>query len=365
MAAIVGVIFADLLMWMQLGFLNALFDSALVLPRSLRGDLVVYSPLLKAMQATDSFPRRLLQRAKGHPDVEAIRPLYVGRSQWRSETDGQRWNIAVYGVDPADPALLAPGVIEFSKELRQPDSFLFDEGSRPEFGPIADQWRSGQSVLAEVNKRTIEIVGLTRIGVSFQTDGNLITSPTNFQRLFNQNSPARIDLGVVSVRPGNDIQAVKKDLSTFFGNEMKVATCQEFVARETDFMRRRTPITFVFTLGTAVGFLVGFAIVYQILFTDVSNNLPQYATLKAMGYTNNYLRQVVVQESLILSAIGYVFGTMLATGLYALARWATKLPMTITPDRAALIFALTLSMCLISGMLAMRKLEQADPAEVF
>lgn len=365
MAAIVGVIFADLLMWMQLGFLNALFDSALVLPRSLRGDLVVYSPLLKAMQATESLPRRLLQRAKGHPDVQAVRPLYIGRSQWRSEADGQRWNIAVYGVDPEDPALIAPGVMEYRYALRRPDSVLFDEGSRPEFGPIPKQFRDGSAVVAEVNKRAIQVVGLTRIGVSFQTDGNLITSPANFQRLFQQTSPARIELGVISVRPGSDVQAVKRDLARFFEGEVNVATCREFVDRETSFMRRRTPITFVFTLGTAVGFLVGFAIVYQILFTDVSNNLPQYATLKAMGYTNNYLRGVVVQESLILSAIGYVFGTILAAGLYAVARYATKLPMTITPDRAALIFALTLAMCLISGLFAMRQLEQADPAEVF
>lgn len=365
MAALIGVIFADVLMWMQLGFLNALFDSALVLPRSLRGDLVIYSPLTKAMQFSEPFPHRLLQRAKAHPDVEAIRPLYIGRSQWRSEVDGQRWNLAIYGMDPGNPSLIAPGIIEYASALRMPDAVLFDEGSRPEFGPIPDRFRSGRRIVAEVNKRSVQVVGLTRIGVSFQTDGNLITSTPNFQRIFSQNSPARVEMGVLSVRNGADIQNVHRDLQGFFGNELRVDTVDEFIERETSFMRRRTPITFVFTLGTAVGFLVGFAIVYQILFTDVSNNLPQYATLKAMGYSNSYLRSVVVEESIILSGVGYLFGTIIATGLYALGRWATKLPMAITPDRSVLIFLLTLSMCLISGLLAMRQLEKADPADVF
>ncbi len=114
-----------------------------------------------------------------------------------------------------------------------------------------------------------------------------------------------------------------------------------------------------------VGLFVGFAIVYQVLFTDVNNHLPQYATLKAIGYTDRYLRKIVMQEALILSLLGYIPGAVLATGLYVLIVNTVGLPMYMTFGRAVLIFALTVMMCGFSGLLAMRKLKQADPADVF
>ncbi len=149
------------------------------------------------------------------------------------------------------------------------------------------------------------------------------------------------------------------------GPYLKVLTRDEMIQNEFAFMRRRTPIGFIFTLGTVVGFFVGFAIVYQILYTDVANHLPQFATLKAIGYTHAYLVSVVVKSSLILSVLGYIPGTLVAAGVYWLAWKATNLPMQMTWQRGLGIFLATVVMCTASGLLAVRKLKQADPADVF
>jgi putative ABC transport system permease protein len=114
-----------------------------------------------------------------------------------------------------------------------------------------------------------------------------------------------------------------------------------------------------------VGFLVGFAIVYQVLFSDVNNHLPQYATLKAIGYSDNYLRRLVLEEAVILSLLGYFPGAALAGALYMLTAQATSLPMHMAGERGLLIFVLTVAMCSFSGLVAMRKLKQSDPADVF
>ena len=114
-----------------------------------------------------------------------------------------------------------------------------------------------------------------------------------------------------------------------------------------------------------VGFLVGSIIVYQILFGDVMNSLPQYATLKAMGYTNTYVISVVIQQSAILAFIGFVPGIILSTGLYALLAGVTKLTIFMTSARAIQVLALTFVMCVGSGALATRKLVELDPADVF
>ncbi len=172
-------------------------------------------------------------------------------------------------------------------------------------------------------------------------------------------------MGVVSLRPGASATRVKTELQSLYGSDLLVLTIPEFIEREKDFLLSSRPINFIFTLGAGVGFLVGFAIVYQVLFTDVSNHLPQYATLKAIGYADRFLQGVVLQESLILSLLGYVPGAVLAGLLYAVTVKATNLPMRLTVDRGALILALTVVMCGFSGLLAMRKLRQADPADVF
>ena len=122
---------------------------------------------------------------------------------------------------------------------------------------------------------------------------------------------------------------------------------------------------FIFSLGVLVGFIVGSIIVYQILFGDVMNSLPQYATLKAMGYRDSYVISIVIQQSAILALVGFVPGLLLSMGLYSLLATVTKLTVLMTTTRALQVLALTFVMCVGSGTLATRKLVQLDPADVF
>jgi putative ABC transport system permease protein len=368
-AAVIGVVFADLLMWMQLGFLAAALQSATYIHNQLKGELVLLNPQSEMLNQAKPFPRVQLARVLGHPDVETAAPLSLGAVQWKDpqERDAplvKKRNLFAYGIVPYAPAMAAPGVVEASRLLNEADTVLFDTRSRPEFAPVVARLQAGERVEAEVNGRRITVVGATSIGASFQVDGNLVTSDLNLRRLTGQ-PPGSIDLGVIRLRAGADPQRVKVELQKSLGPDLLVLTRGEYTEREKEFMQRRSPVNFVFTLGAAVGFLVGFAIVYQVLFTDVSNHLPQFATLKAIGYPDGYLRRVVLHEAFILSVLGYLPGTLIARGLYAVAVRATRLPMEMTTGRGMLIFGLTVVMCSLSGLLAMQKLRHADPADVF
>jgi putative ABC transport system permease protein len=364
-AAVTGIIFADLLMWMQLGFRAAAIDSSLYIHGQLRGELVIVNPQTDQIDAAKPFPRRQLVRVQGHPEVEAAVPLYTGTALWRDPWTGAKRLLFVYGIVPFAPAIGVRGVAESAGPLHEADTCLFDTRSRQEFSAVLEKLAAGQPVTAEINSRQVKVVGTTTIGASFQVDGNLVTSDANFIRLFPQRAPGSIDLGVVRLRPGSDPRQVKIELQKIYGSDLLVLTTDEFKEREKDFFLRTRPINFVFAVGTAVGFLVGFAIVYQVLFSDVSNHLPQYATLKAIGYADGYLRRVVLEESLILSILGYLPGVALAAVLYAVTAKATSLPMHLTFVRGLLLFVLTITMCSFSGLVAMRKLKQADPADVF
>src|SRR6266436_5682118 len=367
LAAVVGIVFADLLIWMQLGFLASAIDISTYIHRKVRGDLVILNPQTESIEAAKAFPRRQLIRAQGHPEVETATPLYTGIVQWRDPWTGSKRTLGVYGIVPHAQAIAVPGLEEATGLLHEADTCLFDTRirSRKEFGKVLKKLKAGEPVAAEVNARLIKIVGTTTIGASFNVEGNLVTSDANFIRLFPERSPAAIDVGVVRLRPDADPRQVKADLQRIYGSDLLVLTIDEFADREKDFLLRTRPIGFIFSVGTVVAFFVGFAIVYQVLFTDVNNHLPQYATLKAIGYTDSYLRMIVLQEALLLSLLGYLPGAVLASVLYVLTAKAQGLPMQITISRAVLIFTLTIVMCSFSGLLAMRKLRQADPADVF
>ena len=203
------------------------------------------------------------------------------------------------------------------------------------------------------------------LGASFGADGNILASDTNFIRMFDKRNAGLIDVGVVKLKPGTDLAATIKAMKAYFPEDVKVFSKEEFIDFERGYWQNSTSIGFIFTLGTVMGFIVGIVIVYQILYTDVADHLSEYATLKAMGYTNFYLLTVVFQEAVILAVIGFFPGMAAAVGLYTMTRNATSLPLFMTVVRAGTVLTLTMIMCTISGAIAVRKLSAADPADMF
>jgi putative ABC transport system permease protein len=118
-------------------------------------------------------------------------------------------------------------------------------------------------------------------------------------------------------------------------------------------------------LGVGMGLIVGIVIVYQILYTNITQHLPEYATLMAMGYKNSYFVWLILRQSLFLAVMGYIPGLLIALGLYYITKQATLLPVYMTVQRCLFLFFLTLFMCFFSGIMATRKLRKADPVDIF
>ncbi|MEM8863663.1 MAG: FtsX-like permease family protein, partial [Chloroflexota bacterium] len=148
-------------------------------------------------------------------------------------------------------------------------------------------------------------------------------------------------------------------------DSVAVLTKQEFIDLEEHYWAVSAPIGFILGLGVFVGFAVGVIIVYQILYSEVADHLPDYAVLKARGYRHRYFMGILFQEALILATLGYIPGFMASWGLYGLTRSVTALPMFMTTARAMVVFLMSILMCFISGAISMRKLEEADPADLF
>jgi putative ABC transport system permease protein len=365
LVAVAGIGFADLLMFAQLGIQAALFDSNTLLNRGMDADIIIRSAQYRDLSLANTLPRRRLFQIKDVPGVQSAEPLYVSTVVWRNPQTRRKTNITLAGQSLDRPAFVFAEINQNLDQLKQPDTFLFDRLSRGEYREVVAQVESGQTSRTEIERRTVEVVGLFSLGASFSTDGTIVTSQENFLRFFPDRSPGQITLGLVKVEPGADPEQVLHTINAILPPDSIASTKREYVDLEQAYWQRTTPIGIVFTFGTVMAFVVGTVIVFQILSTDVNEHMSEYATFKAMGYRDRYLLLIVLEEAIILASLGFIPGLALALGQYALIRSAAALPISMTFARLTFVFFLTIVMCTVSGLIATRRLQAADPADNF
>lgn len=365
-AATAGVVVAVMLMLVQLGIRRGAMDNSVAFTKRIQADLVVLSPRSRSMFQSSQFPRRLLYRLPGSFGVERVEPIYMGTSRWRNPWVYNEHPILIYGIDPRRSMIDLPGFNDRASELELADRVLFDNLSRVSYGPVADTLKESQEpIKVEIGGRKVEVIGGINVGISISNDGNLYTTPGNFHRLLQHRNPSSVDVGLIKLEPGIDATRARQEIQIFLGREVRVLKKDELVESEVNFMRETAPIDFIFGMGAVIGFFIGFVVVYQILYTEVTNHLPQLATMKAIGFTDFYLLKLVLSQAFILSLIGYIPGFLLALALYDVATDQIQMPFKMTWERAIGIYLLTLLMCSLSAAVAVRKAWTANPAEVF
>jgi putative ABC transport system permease protein len=372
LATLAGIAFVVVLLFMQLGFQDALFESAVRIHQVLQGDLFLTSSQYKSLTSQQSFPRTRLYQTLAFEGVESVSPLYFQFGKLKNILNGQKYSIFVVGIDPSKSSFNLAQINQNIDQIKLPDAALFDLSSRPEFGPIAKAFSQKKSIDVEIapfnqitKAKRFEIKGLFSIGPSFGVDGNLITSSTTFLQAFPDRNLNNIDLGLISLKSNYDAQKVRSYLVANLPKDINILTFSEFVQLEKDYWDLRTPIGFVFKLMVFMGFVVGIGITYQVLYSNISNHLVAYATLKAIGFTNKYLLITVFQQALLLAILGFLPGIIMTLGLYDLSKNVTHLPIVMDLDKGLNVFFSVILMCSVSGFLAIQKLRSVDPADIF
>ena len=365
-AAVTGIAFAVILIFVQLEFREALFVSAVRYHTAMDYDLAILSPKTDFMVSSKQFPRGRLYQVLGFDGVESVTAVYMRLVSWRNPADpSNARNILAIGFDPSEPGFNRLLSAEQREAIKIPDQVIFDRRGRDEYGPVREMLDAGQRVSAEINDRRVAIAGMYQVGTSFGLDGGIITSDLNFLRILPTRKKSAIDFGLIKLEPGQDAAEVQARIREAIPMDVRVLTRQEFKDVEVQYWNKTTPIGYIFAFGAVMGLIVGLIIVYQILFSDVQDHLKEYATLKAMGYTHGYLRNVVLQEAVILAVLGFIPGMGIAHLVFTKGADATRLPLEMSLESAAGVFVLTLGMCAGSGLMALRKLRAVDPAEVF
>ncbi|MCA3266688.1 MAG: FtsX-like permease family protein [Azospirillum sp.] len=364
--AICGVMFANLLMFMQFGFLGSLIQTTVQLQSHLIGDIVISSTSGRQLQGIGTVPRRRLLQSLAVPGVRDMTEVYSGLIDWINPTTGKTANLTVIGIDPEVPVFLDPDIDAQRFKLRTLGSALMDRRARGDWSAVIRSVEAGGVLTTEISGRQARVEGLFSMGATFGADGTLIVSRETFLSFTGARSAGAVSFGLVRLAPGVDPGVTVEALRTVLAYEdTKVETMAEFLASHKRFLAQDSPVSFVFRTGAFIGLLVGAAIVYQILYADVNEHMSEYAMLKSLGYSHGYLLGVVCEQAAILAVLGYLPSLAAAAAVYAVVAQATALPLVLTFDRAANVFALTCLMCAVSGALATRRLRAADPADIF
>jgi putative ABC transport system permease protein len=364
--AIAGVAFADILILLQLGFQGALFNSATRLHVMLNADVIIFSPQALNFTAMSTFPRRRLYQAMDVTGVQSADAMYVSPITWKNPQTREKKSLLIIGFNPDRPAFDFPEVNKQVDLIKQPDTLLFDSKARGTYDKVIADVKVGKTVTTEIERRTIAVGGLFQLGSSFAADGHIMTSQDNYLRLLPRQSQSNVNVGLLQVKPGYNPKQVAATLTAYLPkSDVTVMTKAEFIEFERSYWATATPIGFIFNIGATMGFIVGVIIVYQVLSTDVNSHLKEYATFKAMGYSNKYLLGIVFEEALILAVLGFIPGLGISIGLYQIVYLGTNLPIAMTVATATKVLSATLIMCMLSGAVATSKVQAADPADMF
>ena len=384
--ALAGVGFAVILIFMQLGFKGAVRKTATQIYDALDFDLMIRSPAYLHLTEPQAFPRERVYQAASLPGVTGAQPFYLGLSEWqapqrklRHDGEGEWRGIITMGVDPENPAFVPKDLREKSRKLTNDEFVLIDAKSKPEFGP-ANGKRFGPldiGVRTVLGRGQVEIVDVVEIGTGLACNGACVVNIDGFAAACPWQPIDMANFGLLTLEPGVDPVVAQAEVKQLLGApstaddpsstpaDVEVLTRAEVNRFEEKRWVEQTPLGIIFGFGVWVAVFVGVAIVYQVLSTDISNMMAEYATLKAMGYSGRYLTSVVLTQSVLLALAGYVPSLAISWLLYMLVGAQSGMPMVMTWQIMVIVVALAVLMCVMSGIAALRKLFQADPADLF
>jgi putative ABC transport system permease protein len=362
--AIAGIALSTLGILCQMGFEDSLFRSATRLFQELDADLVLISPQYQFMVLPAQFTQRRLYQSLSVPGVKSFSPVRLGIAPFRNPLTRVDRNVYVVGVSRNGEVFANPDWERKARSLQAPDAVLFDSRSRPEFGPIADLVESGP-LHTEISNRRVRIDGLFEMGASFSADGTVIVTDEGFARLFPHRRAGLVDIGLIHLRPGANAADTLAALRQTLPNDVLVMTHEQLKEREQTYWRGTTPAGFIFKTVLVISLLVGCVSVYQILSSDIAENLRQYATLKAIGYPDGYFLRLTFEKAWLLTSFAYPVGFLLAGAVYLVATHLTLVPLVMTSARVIGVYTIVLASAFAAGLLAIHRLRHSDLSELF
>jgi putative ABC transport system permease protein len=392
LVAVAGIGFATIMVFLQLGFLEAVRVTAAVNYDQLDFDLALVAVDFEQFYAPGQFPAERLRQAKSLPTVTAAMPLYARMNSWRCPpypvtTEAarvtppgvgaiRRWwlgpdrprplqvrDLLVFAIDLKRNPFLEPirSEVERHREsLREADRLLMNQWSNPDFG-----WNERHRFQGwELGGRAVKVVGPFTLQRSFGADAAVLCDDQSFARAFGILGEIPVNLGLLKTQPGT-LEQTLNTLQRVLPHDVTPIRREDLYRIEQDYWVRQTATGKIFSFGVFVTMIVAAVVIYQVLSSDVREHESEYATLKAMGHTNAFLSRVVIMQAAIYSMAAYLPAALLTVFVYHATETLANIPMVLTARNLVLVLLLDLGVALASAILTLRRVRLADPADLF
>jgi putative ABC transport system permease protein len=363
-AAIAGVAFANVLVFVQLGIMNSMAVATLRPYELFRADIIISAADANAIADGGNVARQWMLQALANPDVIAGMGLFVANVPWdRGQTD---ISLTTFGIDPFKQDFISPKIAADLNLLQVNDAAILDRLARGITRDEAVAIRPQTPLSFETDGRTIKAYNTFSGGGGFGGDGYMLVSDQTFLSLFPARSSAAPDHILLRTRPGTSVDEVSEQLrGQISDSSLRIRSYADAMAEDLRYQQTRRPTGVIFGFGVFIGILVGLIIIYQVLSTDVADHLREYATFKAMGYGSRFFLGIVFEEALVLGVFGFIPGLIVGTTILTVMAKVTTLPLSMTLVMAASVFVGTIAVSSLSGAIATRRVAAADPADLF
>lgn len=353
---LVGVLFAVLLMGVELGLLVGFARTTSGLVEHTHADLWITPAGTTNVDIAGRLDERRRYEALAVPGVAAVDSVMAQFAFWR-KPDGGNESVSMIGFNPATnhgaPWNLVEGTLA---DLKQDDAVIIDRLYARKLGIVA----LGQTV--EINNRRARVVGFTQGIRTFTQSPYVFTTHTNAQR-FTLFRPDQTTYMLVTLAPGADREAVREALKARLGR-VDVWRSEDFARQAQTYWMITTGAGSALLLAAVLGLVVGIVIVGQTLYATTVDRLPEYATLRAMGAPNRYLYIVILKQAAISAALGFAGGMLGVWGVTA-ASLNSTVALAMPGWLVGVLAVLTVLMCALGALVSIRRIVRIDPTSVF
>jgi putative ABC transport system permease protein len=372
-----GILFAVSLVTIQTGLQYGFARSSSQLIDQSRADIWVSSKNMQHLGLTIPIPYERVTKARKVKGVDKAEAVIIDGGLWHELATDKINSITLVGADPEGMLFERSNIVEGRfNDLKQSFRFMIDKTNLNSI----DLKRLGE--VGEINNIPAKLVGFTQGTQSIVFGTLMFTSleTANTYRNYGTQTTAspnnvgssakkpkstdQISFVLVQAKRGQNIAKLKRDLEQALPDS-RAYTREEMSQITQAFWQERSGIGFILGLGAVVGVVVGAVVVSQILYASVTDHIKEFGTLKAMGASDWFIYNVIIEQAIWMAILGYLPGMALCVGVAAWTSTTQGIVILITPVSALIVFGITVLMCVGSAVFAIQKVTRVDPAIVF
>ncbi len=355
LVTLIGILFAVVLVAIQLGLYLGAGEMIAGMIEHASGDLWISAYGAPSFEQATLMKGRERYAALSVPGVEAVTPLIVSFANWQRSNSSSS-NVVLIGAGRDEGGLEPWNIVEGASSPSSVDGVTIDRTYARALNV------AGVGATAEIEGKRVRVEGLSDGIRSFTTSPYVFTSIHKARSLLSL-PPDSATFYLVKLAPGASMQNVKRELAGRLHNN-SVYTKKEFEQRNLDYWLLGTGAGVALIGGALLGLVIGTIIVAQTIYSSTKDHLTEFATLRALGSSSSYIHKVLLTQATVSAVAGYALGVAVSLTIVAFSG-KTALPIIFTPALAALLFAVTIAMCIVSAISSIIKVTKIDPVTVF